>query len=185
MCFSLYLQSHQRFNFHLPQAFSSKCFFSQGTFWCFYGDRLSRVPCLILSLLDLMISKLGFPIGSVVENPSAVQETEEMQVWSLGQEGPLEKELATHSNILVWKIPWTEEPGRPKFLESQRVRHKEGTEDYGTMTQMLSKLPFPVFQFPINQHFVLENFSIRDYPDGLVALSSQCRGPRFDPCAGN
>ena len=93
--------------------------------------------------------------------------------------------MATHSNILVWKIPWTEEPGRPKFLESQRVRHKEGTKDYGIMTQMLSKLPFPMFQFPINQHFVLENLSIRDYPDGLVALSSQCRGPRFDPCAGN
>ena len=45
-----------------------------------------------------------------------------------------------------WKIPWTEEPGRPKFLESQRVRHKDATEDYGTMAHVLSKLPFPAFQ---------------------------------------
>ena len=35
----------------------------------------------------------------------------EMQIWSLGQEEPLEKELATHSSIIAWEIPWTEEPG--------------------------------------------------------------------------
>ena len=40
-----------------------------------------------------------------------VQETEKMQVWSLGQEGTLEEEMATHSSILAWRIPWTEEPG--------------------------------------------------------------------------
>ena len=51
---------------------------------------------------------LGFPRGSVVKNPPAVQET---QVQSLGWEDPLEKEMATHSSILAWKIPWTEEPG--------------------------------------------------------------------------
>jgi len=51
----------------------------------------------------------GFPHGSVVENPPAMQET---QVQSLGQEDPLEKEMATHSSILAWEIPWTEEPGR-------------------------------------------------------------------------
>ena len=43
-----------------------------------------------------------------VKNPSAVQET---WVWSLGQEDLLEKEMATHSSILAWKIPWTKEPG--------------------------------------------------------------------------
>ena len=41
-----------------------------------------------------------------------MQETEEMQVLSLGQENPLEKGMATHSSILAWRIPWTEEPGR-------------------------------------------------------------------------
>ena len=41
-----------------------------------------------------------------------MQETKEMQVQSLGQEDPLEEEMATHSSILAWRIPWTEEPGR-------------------------------------------------------------------------
>ena len=47
-----------------------------------------------------------------VKNPPAVQETQETWVQSLGQEDPLEKEMATHSSILPWRIPWTEEPGR-------------------------------------------------------------------------
>ena len=46
----------------------------------------------------------------------------------LGLEDPLEKEVATHSSILVWEIPWTEEPGRPQFMGSQRVRHDLVTE---------------------------------------------------------
>ena len=48
-----------------------------------------------------------FPSGSMVKNLSAVWET---KVQSLGQEDTLEKEMATHCNILAWKIPWTEEP---------------------------------------------------------------------------
>ena len=48
---------------------------------------------------------------------------QETQVQSLGQEDLLEKEMATHSSILAWKIPWTEEPGRLQSMESQRVRH--------------------------------------------------------------
>ena len=47
----------------------------------------------------------------------------EMQVQSLGQEDPLEKEMATHSSTLAWKIPWTEESGRPQSMGSQRVGH--------------------------------------------------------------
>ena len=50
----------------------------------------------------------GFPGGSLVKNLSAKQQT---WVWSLGQEDTLEKEMATYSSILVWEIPWTEEPG--------------------------------------------------------------------------
>ena len=45
---------------------------------------------------------MGFPGGSVVKNPPAMQE---MQAWFLGQEDPLEKEMATHSSILAWEIP--------------------------------------------------------------------------------
>ena len=47
----------------------------------------------------------------------------ENQVQSLGREDPLKKEMATHSSILTWKIPWTEEPGRLQSMGSQRVGH--------------------------------------------------------------
>ena len=50
----------------------------------------------------------------------AIQET---WVQSLGWEYPLEKEMATHSSTLAWKIPWSEEPGRLQSMELQRVRH--------------------------------------------------------------
>ena len=53
----------------------------------------------------------GFPGGSVVKNPPAMQEPQETCVQSLGQEGPLDKAMATHSSILLWRIPWREEPG--------------------------------------------------------------------------
>ena len=47
-----------------------------------------------------------------MENPPAMQEEQKMQVPSPGREDPLEEEMATHPSILVWRIPWTEEPGR-------------------------------------------------------------------------
>ena len=50
---------------------------------------------------------MGFPSGSVVNNLPAVHETQETWVQSLGQEDPLEEGMATHSNILAWRIPWT------------------------------------------------------------------------------
>ena len=59
-----------------------------------------------------------FPGGS---NHKASAEVQETWVRSLGQEDPLEKEMATHSGSLAWKIPWTEECGRPLSMGSQRV----------------------------------------------------------------
>ena len=56
----------------------------------------------------------------VKKNPPSMQET---CVQSLGWEDPLEKGMATHSRILVWGIPWTEEPGRLQSMGSQRVGH--------------------------------------------------------------
>ena len=56
----------------------------------------------------------------MVKNLPAMQET---QVQPLGWEDPPEKEMATHSGTLAWKIPWTEEPGRLQSMGSQRVRH--------------------------------------------------------------
>ena len=57
------------------------------------------------------------------QHPSAMQETQETQVRSLSQEDPLEKEMATPSSILAWRIPWTEEPGRLQSMGLPRVGH--------------------------------------------------------------
>ena len=64
-----------------------------------------------------------FPGGAVVSNPPAMQEA-----WGIMGLIPcsgrsLEYEMATHSSILAWTIPWTEEPARPQSIGSQRVRH--------------------------------------------------------------
>ena len=59
-------------------------------------------------------------IAQLIKNPPAMQET---PVQSLGQEDPLEKEMATHSSTLAWKIPWREKPGRLQSMGSQRVGH--------------------------------------------------------------
>ena len=56
----------------------------------------------------------------MVKSPPVMQKT---QVQSLGQEDPLEKEMAIHSSILAWRIPWKEMPGRLQSMGSQRVRH--------------------------------------------------------------
>ena len=67
-----------------------------------------------------LASTQGFAGGSVVNNQPAVWET---QVRSLGQDDPLEEGMATHSSLLAWRIPWTEEPGGLRSIGSQRVRH--------------------------------------------------------------
>ena len=66
---------------------------------------------------------VGFPSGLAVKNMPAMQELQEMRVQSLGQEEPLEEGTATHSSILAWRIPWTEEPGSLQSIGSQRVGH--------------------------------------------------------------
>ena len=52
-----------------------------------------------------------------------MQEMQESQIQSLGQEDPQEAEMVTHSSILVWKIPWTEDPGQLQSMGLQRVKH--------------------------------------------------------------
>ena len=77
----------------------------------------------MLVVLELIkVSDQGGPslIVQLVKNLPTMQET---QVQSLGQEDLLEKEMATHSSILSWKIPWTGEPGGLQSMGSQRVRH--------------------------------------------------------------
>ena len=73
--------------------------------------------------------KILFPYRSLQEISLVAQMVKhlstmwEAQVQCLGQEDPLEKEMAIHSSTIAWKIPWTEEPGRLQSMGSQRVRH--------------------------------------------------------------
>ena len=76
-------------------------------------------PCIAKAVGAL---EKGFPGGSVVKNPSAMQAT---QVRFLGRKDPLEEEMVTHSCILAWKIPWTEEPGRQ---QSRGCKESDTTE---------------------------------------------------------
>ena len=74
---------------------------------------------LELLYLNISLSKV-FSGGSDGKCLPAMQET---QIRSLGQEDPLAKEMATHSSVLAWKIPWMKEPGRLQSMGSQRVGH--------------------------------------------------------------
>ena len=66
---------------------------------------------------------MGFPSGSAVKNPSANAGDAGDAGWILSQEDKLKEEMATHSSILAWEIPWTEEPGGLQSKGLQRVRH--------------------------------------------------------------
>ena len=70
--------------------------------------------------LQRKLSIWAFLVAQMIKSLPAIQET---QVGSLGQEDPPEKGMATHSSILDWEIPWTEEPGGLQSMGSQRVRH--------------------------------------------------------------
>ena len=94
---------------------------------------------LIRGLLPEFLLCLGFCLKYFVHTiwssllaqmAKSLPAMQELQVRSLSQEDPLEKEMATHSSILAWEIPWTEEPGRPQSMRSQRVRHDWETNTY-------------------------------------------------------
>ena len=78
---------------------------------------ISEVRCYCLQLVSLLSSPSSFV---TVQHSPVMQET---WVPSLSQEDPLDKEMATHSSILAWEIPWTEEPGGLQSMRSQSVRH--------------------------------------------------------------
>ena len=73
----------------------------------------------------------------MVKNLPAVQET---QIWSLGQEDPLEKEMATHPSIFAWRIPWTEEPGGLQPTGSQELDTSEHTAQWDFIFTVLAGL---------------------------------------------
>ena len=79
-----------------------------------YGcpNKLIQISLILIEIWPSLVAQM-------VKSLPTMRET---QVRSLGQEDPLEKEMATHSSTLAWKIPWTEEPGRLQSMGSQRVR---------------------------------------------------------------
>ena len=82
---------------------------------------LSHFSCVRLCATPGPLNYLrSFLVAQTVKRLPKIRET---RVWSLGQEDLLEKEMATHSTILTWKISWTEEPGRLQFMWLQRVGH--------------------------------------------------------------
>ena len=98
----------------IPSSLSHNCVSSwKSTFTYLFAPALS---CSRASLLAQMVKNL----------PTM----QEIWVRSLGWEDPLEKRMATHSSILAWEIPWTEEPGKLQPTESQRVRHDWATNTF-------------------------------------------------------
>ena len=73
--------------------------------------------------IEHLVIHLGFPDGLVGKKSACNAGDQETWVRSLGREDSLEEEMAMHSSILAWEIPWTEEPGGLQSKESQRVRH--------------------------------------------------------------
>ena len=73
----------------------------------------------VVLITDVQQSGCFICIASPVDNPPAVQESQEMRVRSLGWEDPLEEGMGTHSSILNWRIPWTDEFGRLQSTEVQ------------------------------------------------------------------
>ena len=84
---------------------------------------MSPPPPPTRSICNVFISTYFFWVALVVKNTPANVGDIRDKVQSLGQEDPLEKDMATHSSILAWRIPWTEKLGRLQPTGSQRVRH--------------------------------------------------------------
>ena len=89
--------------------------------------------CLLIYIVCVTVFGLGFAflVAQTVTYLPAMQET---WVWSLNQEDPLEKEMATRSSILAWTIPWTEDPDGLQFMGLQRVRHDWETNTFNKPT---------------------------------------------------
>ena len=85
---------------------------------------------LQVALFHSFVAEGTSQVVLVVKNPPANEGDvrDFVIVWSLGWEDSLKEGMATHFSILVWEIPWTEEPGRPQTMGSQRVRHNWVTE---------------------------------------------------------
>ena len=124
---------------------------------------------------------LGFAGDSVIKNLPAMQET---QVWSLGREDLLEKEMATHSSILAWEIPWTEDPRRLQSMELQRVEYNLATKQYSVVMWNFKTFNILVILFKIlcsikgihltiRNIFPTEEYGIHNHAQDMIKEISQ------------
>ena len=72
----------------------------------------------LLSTCSVMFYETQSQVVLVVKNPPANAGDKKMQAWLMGREDPLEKQMATHSSVLAWKIPWTWEPSGVQYIGS-------------------------------------------------------------------
>ena len=134
----------------------------QGLVPCFSSS--SVLSGSIVSFLPIFSPFSGFPVAQLVKNLAATQET---WVQSLGWEDPLEKEMAPHSSILAWRIPWTEEPGGLQFMGSQRVGHNRERLTHTLKQKQKTKLEF----FWNFQSLKILGFQLRNI---ALIISQQC-----------
>ena len=130
------------------------------------GKKKERVVFFFFFTLlkKLQYLQWGFPGGSDGKESVCNARVSFSGVWSLGGEDPLEKEKATHFSILVWSIPWTEEPDGLQSMGSQRIRHDWASNTFtfqylqynpwisiGGFTFSQKQTPPRIFAFPLNE----------------------------------
>ena len=123
----------------------------------FFPQKFDKGLWVPLSLVFPLNNDLLFPIRTflVAQRLKHLPGMRETQVWSLGQEDPLEKEMATHSSTLTWRIPWKEEPGGLQSKRSQRVGH-----DWATSLSLSLFTYFQLHQFAHTVIISLTLFSL-------------------------
>ena len=114
-------------------------------------------------------------IAESVKNMPAMQET---WVQFLGQEDPLEKEMSTHSHILAWRIPWTEETGRLQSIGSQRVRHSLATKQQFYL--LFVALPWQCCRNFLDQFSSTAEHLDSSLPPAYFCISDNRDSARFD-----
>ena len=137
--------------------------------WCLFlewEDFLAEVPKTSLSR-DIPLK--GFPNGSDSKEPACNPE-DLGSIPGLGRS--LEKRITTHSSILVWRIPWAEEPGALQSMESQRVRH-----DWETNTHTHT---WGILQFWVSNHLVghLPSALVRNQAPGVLHITFHRKGEK-------
>ena len=102
-------------------------FWAGATLFNLYGPEINKPFSAPEFNISICVASLSIGASLVAQTVKNLLATQDIWVWSLGWEEPLEKGMVTHSSILAWRIPWTEEPAGLQFLRSQTVRHDWAT----------------------------------------------------------